>query len=480
MCNQSLQPPGGVPQFGAYAWNETPRLGYELLRHVLVAALRGQLLPQLSIVFAIHVCASQMHIVQSDMHSWSHPLLSATGLLVLSGYVLLVALYRHSIRTIFNSKVPSRFLPSFAVHMEMMKPLEIIWRYLTYRFRVLPDIIVLGEVRCGTTSLCQHLASINGCHAPFCLWRHPELDRKETFYFVGHYLGVVDPRKYSMCFPLAITRFFSRRILRRPFFTFDGCAQYLSSPSAPYLIAKAYNDAGQPPPVLVACVRDPLEQTLSWWNYENSAIAWGETMGLVDWNTEIRTKDYPPHTLYEAIAFSLSDEVETMYRRAEDLSNENHGVAKTLPDWALTWPGGQLSGIGRNGRFAANIGRYERVFSHVFGESKNASTIPSTSSFKFVNVVPLDCMRSNESLLSTLTSIAAQINVRSCDGPALDANDIRPRLEIHRNSSGKPAAVATSSELLCMAKLFSIDTSELESKCGTAFDWRTTGSPSSG
>ena len=464
-----------VQQLGAYSWDETPRLGYELLRCILISAWRGQLLPQLSILLAIQ-WSLQIHI--PDLHRWSYPLLSATGLLVLSGYVLLVALYRHSIQTIFNSMVPSRFLPSFAVHLGMMKPLEIMWRYLTCRYRVLPDIIVLGEVRCGTTSLCQHLASINGCHAPFCLWRHPELDGKETFFFVGHYLGIVDPQKYSLCFPLAITRLFCQSILRRPFFTFDGCAQYLSSPSAPYLIAKAYNDAGQPPPILVACVRDPLDQALSWWTYENSAIAWGKSMGLVHWNTDIRTKDYPPRSLSEAIEFSFSDEVETMYRRAEDLFNGNDAVVKTLPGWALTWPGGQLSGIGRNGRFAANIGRYERVFSHVFGNSKYASTIPSTSSLKFVNVVPLDCMQDKESLLSTLTSIAAQINVRSRCCPAINTNDIRPRLEIHRNSNEKPAVVATSSELLCMAKLFSSDTSALESICGTAFEWRT--SPSSG
>ena len=80
----------------------------------------------------------------------------------------------------------------------------------------------IGEVRCGTTSFCQILATalkeeneehddydddLNGnekcdgdnmqedkceffidCHKPFFLWSHPELDHKETFYSVEHYL----------------------------------------------------------------------------------------------------------------------------------------------------------------------------------------------------------------------------------------------------------------------------------------------------
>ncbi|KAI2494937.1 hypothetical protein MHU86_19582 [Fragilaria crotonensis] len=477
MCYQSRQPSDDAPQSGAYSWNEIPRLGCQMLRYILASAWNGQLLPLVSIMFAIH-WVLELCVLQSDLHSWSYLLLSATGLFVLVGYLLLMALYRHSIHVVFNSKVPLRFLPSFAVHLEMMKPLEIIWRYLTCRFRILPDIIVLGEVRCGTTTFCQHLASIDGCHEPFCLWRHPELDKKETFFFVGHYLGIVDPQKYSLCFPLAITRFFYQRILRRPFFTFDGCAQYLSSPTAPYLIAKAYRDAGKPPPVLVACVRDPMEQTISWWNYENNAIVWGKRMGLVDWNNEIRTKNYPPQTLSNAFSFSSSDEVEIMYKRAEDLCIQNGTVSKSLPDWAVTWPGGQLSGIGRNGCFAANNERYERVFRHVFGESKRAaSMVPSTSNLQFVNVVTLDSMHNTQELQSTLASIAAQINARNCSsgggGPAINVNAIHPKVEIHRNASEKTAAVATSSDLMCMAKLFSSDTNKLNNMCGTKFDWTT-------
>lgn len=469
-----------------------PYLAYDFGVRVWISAWQGQRLSQLTILFLLHCCAaahnaSKGHIVVGpyELERLSHwVVLYATGLLVFCGFLLLGALYRHSVRTIFNCNVPSKCMPSFGVHLEMLRPLEVIWRYLTYRFRVLPDVIVLGEVRCGTTTMCQHLASLDGCHAPFCLWKHPELDKKETFFFVGHYLGNVDPQLYRMCFPLSVTRYFYTTILRRPFFTFDGCAQYLSSPTAAYLIAQAYKDAGQPPPVLVACVRDPIDQTLSWWNYENNAISWGRSMGLVDCHTAIRSPDYPPETLCQAMTFSSSDMVERMYQRAErlfaNLKCEPH-VSFHLPEWAMTWPGGQLSGIGRNGRFAANIQRYERVFFEVFGDrqSQQFPTFPSSSTLQFVNVVQLDSMKSNEPLRSSLSSIINQINQRnSRKQPVVKPNHVR--MVVHRNASVNLAGTITVEERTRMMELFSSDTSELETLCGTQFGWKTSPFPGLG
>lgn len=256
-------------------------LPYRLLGQLIVAARGGQLLPRFSLAFVsqllLHLVAFNRLALAScyRLRHVSLFLILLSGITNICGYALLIALYRHSVETIFNRKLPSTLiecLPSFSVHLALLKPLEVIFRYATARFRVLPDILVLGEVRCGTTTLCQHLSSIEGCHPPFCLWKHPELDHKETFYFVGHYLGRVDPFHYRMCFPLAIVKWFRQRVCGKPFFTFDGCAQYLTHPAVPQLIAKAYRDAGQPPPILVACVRNPVDQAVSWWRYENSAM----------------------------------------------------------------------------------------------------------------------------------------------------------------------------------------------------------------
>jgi len=321
----------------------------------------------------------------------------------------------------------------------------------------LPDVLILGETRCGTTTLCNHLASLSSassvpgtnkrnknernrvkCYTPFCPWAHPELDHKESFYFVGHYLGIVDPYFYRMAFPLKLTRWWQERVLGNLFFCFDGCAQYLTSPCAPYLIASAYlgqmpssndhkyqNRGKELPPILVACVRNPVDQATSWWKYENNAITWGETMGLDEWNTNLRSIKYPPKSIGDAFKYSRSEFVEKSYLEAEKLfgklvhhqcptsgggghgsihtgreeveSMNNHDgecsainretdgtmhsplsklsnslrlSIKCMPPWAMTWPAGQLSSIGRSGCYASNIKRYNRVFLLVFGGGK--------------------------------------------------------------------------------------------------------------
>ena len=424
-----------------------------LLKKVTIAALDGQKLPQMSLVFLAHL---GFHLIVGStstsrrLQHTSLALLIVSALINLSGYVLLIALYRHSVRNIFNRSLPRSIpecIPSFGAHLALLKPLEVIFRYVTASFRVLPDILVLGEVRCGTTTLCQHLSFLNGCDPPFCLWKHPELDHKETFYFVGHYLGWVDPWHYRMCFPLAIVKWFRQKVLRQPFFTYDGCAQYLTNPAAPYLIAQAYRDAGLPPPILVACVRDPVDQAVSWWRYENNAMLWGSSMGLHQWNIELRSPQYPPLTISGALEFSLSETVDEAYRMTEDLFRGSECKDKKsffLPPWAMTWPGGQLTGIGRNGCYAANIQRYERVFSEVFlargevigGQEARSEEAPVTINLQFVNVVPVDFLGDEQKLNLTLTSLMSQIDQRqggSCPSLKECMPDVHASNQIKRN-----------------------------------------------
>ena len=379
-----------------------------LSKGVLDAAKSGQVLPILTITFIaqillqvflvhLHTITTSFTSLSNDEQALSSTIINSSSpttpmtniiistiqkynkiLLVLNisifllpGYTLLLYLYQHSITTIFNRKMPSKIkkcIPSFVVHLQLLKPIEIIWRFCTIKFRVLPDIIVLGEVRCGTTSFCQQLSSVLNevvihdnddddmyedtnntrecdyffkCHTPFCLWMHPELDHKETFFFVGHYLGLVSPECYKMCFPLYITKIWNewyyrlryylsfitnpkrrtkaRRKKQPLFVTFDGCAQYLSNPTTPYLIAAAYKLANQRPPILISCIRDPIHQTISWWKYENNAQQWGESMGLDEWNHDLRTVKYPPKSIKVALEFTQSDHVKNLYKKAAEL-----------------------------------------------------------------------------------------------------------------------------------------------------------------
>jgi hypothetical protein len=307
------------------------------------------------------------------------------------------------------------------------------------------------------------------------------LDRKETFYFVGHYLGNVHPTGYRMCFPLKLTKWIHTAWLGRPFFTFDGCAQYLSSPTAPYLIARAYQDAGQPPPILVACVRDPVDQAMSWWKYEHNAMAWGDSMGLTGWNTTLRGEQ--PRTVNDALDRSTSDTMQDLYNQAEGLFPLHSTEIKpeyVLPPWAMTWPGGQLAGVGRNGAFWTNIQRYETVFDKVFGTRDGAPLVPASSRLSHVNVIPLDFLKDDAKLFSTLCSLMQQLDARQPSGstpppPPSTYKDMSSHIHLglHRNalvkSTGKEAIPA---EEFRLARLFSKDTSELETMSGIRFGWK--------
>lgn len=420
----------------------TTRSIFILCKAIIKSARSGQLLQQCTIflVFhgAFHLYYFHSHhderIVghsQRNLCALSLSMIVINTSLNIAGYTLLFKLYKHSVRNIFNKELPHTIeerIPSFCAHMALLRPLEIIFRYFTCRWRVLPDILVLGEVRCGTTSFCQHLSNLNyfDVHPPFCLWAHPELDKKESFYFVGHYLGDVTPKYYRMCFPLKITKWWcnvSHRLMNRmpwlksmngskPFLTFDGCAQYLTSPTAPYLIAEAYREAGEPHPVLIACVRDAKEQALSWWTYENNAIAWGEAMGLFHTNTKLRGDTYPPKSFNDAVKFGRSSEVSNLYCLAERLYSPEclRNAYKMnqrciLPDWAMSWPGGQLTGIGRNSEYIENISRYERVMSQFIHSYCIEKELKLSGK---INLLPLANLSNNSLLLEFLIKVIDQ------------------------------------------------------------------------
>jgi len=237
-------------------------------------------LPFVTLLLLINLIASiTIPLPVSGYYTISNLLLSTV---VLIGLLRLNKFYRYTVQTVFNKKLPLLFSDNayraFLTYFLLARPLTMLWRRLTARFRVLPEVLIIGEVRCGTTTLSHHLTECFSKNSakPFCPWKHPILDGKETFYFSGHYEGRVGTAHYPMCFDLKITRWFWRTIMRRPYFTFDGCAQYLNSPTAPYLIASAYAARGLKPPIIIACVRDPTEQTGSWWKYESDAIKWGK------------------------------------------------------------------------------------------------------------------------------------------------------------------------------------------------------------
>eukprot|EP00816_Leptocylindrus_hargravesii_P008668 CAMPEP_0196822756 /NCGR_PEP_ID=MMETSP1362-20130617/84671_1 /TAXON_ID=163516 /ORGANISM="Leptocylindrus danicus, Strain CCMP1856" /LENGTH=500 /DNA_ID=CAMNT_0042202405 /DNA_START=150 /DNA_END=1649 /DNA_ORIENTATION=- len=482
------------------------KLTASILSIVWDTAKSGQTLPAATVVLCMQlVCELVLGLGMTQGISMDdvsqklwYMLLSFNICINIAGYALLILLYRHSIRVIFNRKLPKLFvdstasgggddfpfLKSFHVHLALLRPLEVLFRYATANFRVLPDVLVLGEVRCGTTTLCQHISELPGCHTPFCLWKHPELDHKETFYFAGHYLGYMSPDKYRMCFPLKITKWFYRKVLNRPFFTFDGSAQYLTSPTAPFLISKVYADAGLEPPVMIACVRDPVSQAVSWWRYENNAMAWGESMGLDEWNTDLRLTRAPLRIL-DALSPNFREKFGGMYetKKAEKVVEAISRTGYKIPDEMISWPGGQLSGIGRNGMFFTNITRYENEFQSKFRTKK-----------RYITVLPLEDISSKHSLQCSLhfaflpkanlvgvvplPQLATVKIQRSSTDVSIDVPDEEEeriaiiKRNIHRNRGsalGDASKEPTEEDIDVLAEFFARDVAELEKMCKRSF-----------
>jgi len=263
---------------------------------------------------------------------------------------------RHACRTVFSREPPDE-LSALASLLQVTRPLRIAWRLLTARFRTTPDVYILGEVRCGTTTLASMLRSELGMSGPFTPWVHPLADEKESFYFSGHYWGVVAPALYPLAFPLRVWRWLHRWLRGRRLFVFEGCASYLSSPWAPRLVA-----AVTPRPVLVVCLREPVEQHRSWWRLEQASLAWAEELRLGRrWlGPPHRTAGYPPKSFREAVLLSRSAEVGAIWRRADELAVGP--PLRRMPAWALPFPNGQLSAFDRMGRLADSIERWRAIF----------------------------------------------------------------------------------------------------------------------
>jgi len=282
------------------------------------------------------------------------------------------------------------------------------------------------------------------------------------------------------------------------------------SPTAPYLIAKAYRDAGEQPPILVVCVRDPIDQTKSWWRYENNAMEWGRSMGLSEWNNDLRSVLYPPNSIFEALEYSMSQYTSDLFIAAEALVKNMADkliVSRStdkfhLPPWAMTWPGGQLAGIGRNSAYASNISRYEKVFQDAFGtrvvsslkydghESSplSLSVNNSTTNLEFVTVIPIEYFSCGSKICDIFSSIMKKIGNRErnlalgqsfyCEETLTEMVARATEKKIHRNA-GSPmtnilrTAEPTSEDENRLACLYKKEVLMLESLCGINFGWKT-------
>lgn len=129
-------------------------------------------------------------------------------------------------------------------------------RRSTTRMRALPDFLIIGGQRCGTTSLYNYIVA------------HPEVvppSKKEIHYFDLYYGRGID--WYRSHFPITL----GRSTLRRSFVTGEASPYYVFHPHAPRRIAEAVPDVQ-----LILILRNPVERAYS--QYQHSVRGGYETL----------------------------------------------------------------------------------------------------------------------------------------------------------------------------------------------------------
>jgi len=124
-------------------------------------------------------------------------------------------------------------------------------RFLSSPLRVLPDFLIIGAKKCGTTALYNYLT------------QHPAIApalRKEIYYFNALYSrGRFWYRSY---FPTVFEKLAARVVARRPFLTGEATPDYLYTPECPPLVAETIPSAR-----LIAILRNPIDRAFSFYNH---------------------------------------------------------------------------------------------------------------------------------------------------------------------------------------------------------------------
>jgi hypothetical protein len=125
-------------------------------------------------------------------------------------------------------------------------------RLLTGRWRALPDFIIIGGQRCGTTSLYHYLVGHPAVAPAFM---------KEVHFFDTRYDKGLN--WYRAHFPLARERRRSREKGRLPMVSGEATPYYLLHPHAPKRIA-----ASLPEVKLIALLRNPVNRAVSQYHHQ--------------------------------------------------------------------------------------------------------------------------------------------------------------------------------------------------------------------
>ncbi|MCW3992275.1 MAG: sulfotransferase domain-containing protein [Candidatus Bathyarchaeota archaeon] len=121
------------------------------------------------------------------------------------------------------------------------------YRMFTSQIRVLPDFIIIGGQRCGTTSLYNNLVR-HPCIAPAF--------RKEAHFFDVYFDRGIS--WYRSLFPTSIYRYYAERMRGGGFATGEASPYYIFHPHAPKRVFDAL-----PRVKLIAILRNPVDRSYS-------------------------------------------------------------------------------------------------------------------------------------------------------------------------------------------------------------------------
>lgn len=167
----------------------------------------------------------------------------------------------------------------------------------TAQLRALPDFLVLGGQRCGTSSLYRYLGA------------HPDVVasvRKETEYFSREYQR--GPEWYRAHFPLALRRGIHHRIAGLPLSTFEATPDYLFDPRAPLRVRTTLPDAR-----FIVLLREPVERAFSHYRHMRrlgfEGLSFAASVACEDERISPdldRAARDPDHRLGDALRFSYA------------------------------------------------------------------------------------------------------------------------------------------------------------------------------
>lgn len=122
-----------------------------------------------------------------------------------------------------------------------------LWRVLTGPVRVLPDFIIIGAGKSGTSSLYNYLI------------QHPNIYSakiKEVNYFIRKWT-----KWYRPNFPTIFQKFYVKKLLKKPFLTGEASPFYLLHPNVPKKVYEKIPDVK-----LIIILRDPVDRAFSQYN----------------------------------------------------------------------------------------------------------------------------------------------------------------------------------------------------------------------